>query len=157
MSYEELLRDGSFVMSQVANYQTKIFAFNDHHQCRESVNEPLKIDDEKYRIALDHLRQVDIIGLTEQFSHSVRMLEQRTGLQLGEPLQINVGEPTQTINEELRSRIAELNYYDIKLYTEAQKLFAKQYARGLWDPARVNNSISSSCFENQNHADPNVR
>lgn len=128
MSYEELLEDEQFVRRQLANYQTKVFAFSKHHPCRDSVNEPLKINEKKYALALEHLHQLHVIGLTEEFAKSIHVLEQRTGLSLGAPLVMNVSEPSEAISEELRAKIVALNYYDMQFYNQAKKLFLKQSA-----------------------------
>lgn len=128
ISYEELLKDEQFVRRQLANYQTKVFAFSKYHPCRDSVNEPLKIDEKKYALALEHLHRLHVIGLTEEFAKSIHLLEQRTGLSLGAPLLLNASEPSEAISEELRAKIISLNSYDMQFYDQAKELFLKQSA-----------------------------
>lgn len=80
------------------------------------------------RVAIQKLRSIECIGLTEQFDASIDYVEKKFDWKFPERLARNVN-TTNTLNEldpDLLNRIREGNYLDQRLYDMGVKLFVKQ-------------------------------
>jgi hypothetical protein len=131
LSPHEVLDDATFVRNQIADYQTKIFAFDSIAECGGSVNQPLAIGPARYDRALERLERVDVVGLTECFEASLRMVEARTGLRFGAPVRTNCGRRQPKLlscDEALVERIRALVPNDLRFYQAANRIFQRQLA-----------------------------
>lgn len=119
--YEEILDDTDFVDRQIRDYQTKIFAFGSVEQCPDTVNLVFDIDDERFERAVEQLRRVDILGLTEDLGGFSTRFAGKTGIELRLRR-----DNTSAIHDSLRpheaQRIDDLTKSDQLLYREAVAL-----------------------------------
>ncbi len=126
---QAMLDDEEFVAKQVRNYQTKMFAFDNFDECVATVNCPLSISPERFQLACQRLRRLDVVGLTEQFEESVDCIGRLTGMKFSKVIRTNVTKNRRRITageDELEKRIIELVPYDIELYELAKQLFERQ-------------------------------
>lgn len=122
-SYRQLLDHEPFVMGQVKDYQTKIFAFDSIAECPDHVNVPLAIDDDRFERALARLEKVDVLGLTENIPTFLAELCNTTWLENLEPLRHNEGGYGQPdLPPDVLERILELTARDRVLYERARQL-----------------------------------
>ena len=73
-----------------------------------------------------HLSNVDVVGLMEHFTESVRLIERATGRRLGEPVHENRSSRVELVPQALREEIEERNHADRELYRFAATLFERQ-------------------------------
>lgn len=126
-TYEELLELDGFVQRQLANYQTKVFAFDSLDECPEHVNVPLAIDTSRFERALARLEAVDVLGLTEDYPAFARALTRQAELDVAGERQANRGRYGRPeVSDAVRERILELTTLDRVLYRRAQELVARQ-------------------------------
>lgn len=128
LSYEEILDNEAFVKNQLENYQTKVFAFNGLEQCNRDTNMPLKITAENFKLALDRIDKVDIIGITEYFNESINLVEKKFRFNFNKLLYANRGAYDIQISQKVRQKIVDINEYDLALYDYAKSRFFENVA-----------------------------
>ena len=99
LSYEEILDNEDFVKKQLENYQTKVFALSDIEQCGGDTNIPLEITPENFKLALERLEKVDVIGTTENFNKSIELIEKKFGFEFKKRLYTNRGAKSDHISK----------------------------------------------------------
>ena len=117
---EAIYDDPTMNDRMICNHQTKIFS-------RQEADGPgpyLKVieqDERRLATAKATLERVDVLGLTEQFSRFLEVLEGRFGWAISRIDNVNVGEPVR-VAESFRRRILEDNVFDVELYDHARRL-----------------------------------
>ncbi len=109
------LDDAEFVERQIRDYQTKVFALD----AAGDVNRPCPIDAAAFERATARLREVDFVGLTEQYPESIRLFEAMSGLTLAPLPHVNRSRGYAATEAEL-ARIRALVPHDIALYELAR-------------------------------------
>jgi hypothetical protein len=105
------------------NYQVRVFASTAEEGVR-SVMHPLDIDQHRMELAKEHLEQVDIVGITEQYDEFLSRVVQRLGWDAGVQISSQrVSEPV-AVPDSLRRRIAAENEADLEFYAYARELLA---------------------------------
>jgi hypothetical protein len=74
-------------------------------------------------IAIENMKKMDFIGLSEDFKNSVLLSENIFNWNLGRKRKVNVTEKKYFISKELMIRIEEMNDEDIVLYDEVKKRY----------------------------------
>lgn len=119
----EMLDLKHFRDRQITNYQTKVFAME--NKSTLDVNYPLKIDEYDLNMAINNIRKLDYLGLTERMQDSIKIWNQ-----INKITDHVVSVPW--LNESLSESVVDdgfiekLNPYielDLKLYEEAKKNF----------------------------------
>jgi len=128
LSYEEILENQTFVDNQLRNYQTKVFAFKGIEQCDRDTNMPLELNDENFKLALDRIDKVDVIGITERFNESISLVEKEFGFSFDKRLHANRGAYDLQLTNGVRQKIMDINEYDLALYDYAKSRFLKSIA-----------------------------
>jgi hypothetical protein len=105
------------------NLQTKMFAAAPGEL--PNIFEPYAIDEERFERAQQHVRQLDFIGLTEDFERSSRLLFATFGWKLPPTLHANRGAPM-TVSRELEERIIADHVWDYRLYEFVKALYEEQ-------------------------------
>lgn len=123
LSYEEILDNEAFVKNQLGNYQTKVFAFSGIEECDRDANMPLEITADNFKLALDRLDKVDVIGITEHFDESIDLIEKKFGFEFKDRLHVNSGAYDVQISNKVRQKIMDINKHDIALYDYAKSRF----------------------------------
>ena len=134
-SFEELIEKRSFVRSHIANYQTKVFAFSAIEQCPDSVNAPLDIGPAEFAGAVEQVRSLSFVGLTERFDHSSLWIQKLTGLKFRRTLHRNgrrKGGQRLRARGTLEQRLIDLNEFDLKLYEVAREMFEERLSVAEW-------------------------
>lgn len=123
LSYEAILEEEGFVKNQLENYQTKVFAFKNIGECSRNTNMPLEITVENFRLALNRLDKVDVIGITEHFNESIDLIEKEFGFKFDKTLYANRGLYDVRISKKVRQKIMDINEHDLTLYEYATSRF----------------------------------
>ncbi len=125
--YEDVFRPAFF-----ANHMVKMFSLTAEEiatsVARDTWAMVMQIDFTPDRLprAKEHVAQLDVLGLHDEFDDFCAELERRFGWQLGEPLYAN-RTPAEDASASLRARIATDNALDLDLYEYARELYT---ARG---------------------------
>lgn len=80
--------------------------------------------------ARQHLAALDIVGLTEHFDDTVRLIERTSGRSLGPILHENRRASDDAVPAELRREIEANNQYDLALYDLAEQRFMQHRLAG---------------------------
>ena len=113
--------DSSFEMifekeiGQISNVQVKMTSgiYNDRNQSR--------VD-----IAIQNLKKLDFIGLSEDFENSVRIAELKFGWNLGKIKKVNITPSKSSISSVLIQKIIDYNAEDLIFYEEVKRQYALQ-------------------------------
>jgi len=115
MSLEEILAVDSLREAMITNYQTKVFSIR-HVDEVESVNHPLELHSWRQELALENLRDCDVVGFTDRFAEVSGQLDQLS-IRHSETLHTNTANPTDPdASEELLERVASVVNLDIELF-----------------------------------------
>lgn len=110
-----------FVERQIRNYQTKVLALDG----RENVNLVHPIDEAAFRRAEARLHEIDLVGLTERFAESVRLLEDMAGIRFAALAHQNKSRGYAASEAEVE-RIRALVPFDLALYETASRKLSAQ-------------------------------
>ena len=111
----EQLYDHPFLFSlQIHNHQVRVFAL-DRADGADSINQPIEIDDDKLKLALDNIDRVDILGLHDRYDEFVDAVHHRFGWDRKRVENWYVGGPTEVPDRLLR-RIRRDNAADIEFF-----------------------------------------
>jgi hypothetical protein len=120
----EEVYDNPFVYDTLLhNHQTKIFSARQDDKL-ETYMDVFEVDEVRLALAKKNLANVDVIGLTEQYSDFLDELVDRTGWHIERERRENVtpAEEIQPVSESLRQRIIDDNTLDIEFYEYAKQL-----------------------------------
>jgi hypothetical protein len=121
--YEDVFRPALF-----ANHMVKMFSLTAEEIATSAERDTwamvMRIDftPERLARAKEHVGELDVLGLHDQFDDFCTQLQARFGWQLGEPLYANRTPPEQVANS-LRARIAADNAMDVELFEYARELY----------------------------------
>ena len=160
LSLEEIYEDAFVYRHYVENHQTKVFAVTarDHPETLASTlthdehraylagtsadleagadvpSDTISVDDARLALAKQRLAEVDVLGVSEEFSDFVEQLRGRFGWWpegLSAQARANVSPESWEASAALRARIAHDNRFDLELYEHARELIAER--RGEYD------------------------
>jgi len=117
------LDDENFVNRQISDYQTKIFAIDG----LADVNEAHPIDDIAFARAKARLMSADFVGLTEQYTQSIRLFEGMSGIRFAPLPHANRSRGYAATEAEI-AHILTLVPYDVELYKLACEKLRAQLA-----------------------------
>jgi hypothetical protein len=80
------------------------------------------VDKEKLGLALERLRGIQVLCITEEFDLSTKLFSQKTEIKFKETLKLNMTPEIDATESEI-ARIKELVDLDIELYEEAKRIF----------------------------------
>lgn len=121
----QVFDDDEFRAAMIQNYQTKVFAIprlDDAH----GVNVPLPDRSVSVELAKERLEACDTVGLTGRFADSVDAFQRSTNIELTQRVHTNQSRSEETINETLRTRIAETTALDAELVDYAHGILDRQ-------------------------------
>lgn len=121
---EEIYQNPPAFAAYLDNLQLRAFAIDSIAQ-GGSMFEPTRLSESDIERALDRVDRVDVVGLTEDFADSVRLMATEFGWSFRRPLHINQGLPIE-VPDELRERIREDHALDRAFY---EKVREKYWAR----------------------------
>ena len=90
------------------------------------------VTDASLQRASANLDTLAVVGLTERFDESIRLIERTTGRTLGASLHENRRKFDDPVPEALAREIADRNAFDFELYARGVKLFEKQLRSAGW-------------------------
>jgi hypothetical protein len=120
--------DDHVFRSFVSNHQTAFFA-RTPRDGEQWIRDPIQVDDERFAVARHNLANVDVVGLTEDYTTFVDELRARFGWW---PMRPNLDERANVtsnrldVDAALRRRIADDNHYDVELYAYACDLVRRR-------------------------------
>lgn len=121
---EEIYERGNARPFHIENYQVRVFASTVSDGV-ESVLQRLPIDQRRMEIAKQHLRQVDVLGLTERYDEFIDAVLTRLGWPPVEVPNQRVSDYVE-VPQTLRQRIAADNAADLEFYEYARQLYAER-------------------------------
>lgn len=115
----------------VHNHQTKLLSMR-MADAPQGYLDIVAVDDERRRLALDNLEQVDVLGVTERYPDFLDAAERRFGWKVPRSARANESPPERGpgASPALVRRIAEENAIDVELYERARELVALRGRRG---------------------------
>ncbi len=126
----EIYADTDLSRMYIANHQTKIFSLTPDDGAR-SILRPIEIDDARLAAARENLAAIDAIGLTEHYGDFLEDLRAHQGWWpngVDHDARMNSSPEAWDAGPDLRERIADDNYYDLRLYEHAKELIAARAA-----------------------------
>ncbi len=112
------------------NVQTRMLSF-------KSIDEAVKLlhqmnpDRSRLELAKENLEKTHFIGITEQFSQSIKLCEKTFGWRFLRTRKENVAPEIDEDLKFVRERIQDRIQFDIELYELAKKLFAEKLAKAM--------------------------
>lgn len=117
---EEIYDDWSLQLSTLANHQCKVFSATPEDGAG-TIFDIIEIDDLRLERAIENLRTVDLVGITEDYERFRHRLGELLSLDL--PSAKAYASPGgETVSEAFRRRIAVDNAADMELYEVAREL-----------------------------------
>ncbi len=107
----------------IHNHMVKMLSLNVDEMAPMPLTQPLVFDDDRLRVALERLENLDVVGVQEHYDRFYRALETTFGWDLGAPRFANRTEQ-RPVSTALRRRIAADNALDMALYDHALGLVA---------------------------------
>lgn len=104
----------------IHNYQVKVFALRASDGA-DTVHQPIDIDDERLKQAMDHVASVDLLGVHDRYDEFVDTVHRRFGWQRRHVPSLRVSGPAD-VSERLLRRIRQDNAADIEFFEHARKL-----------------------------------
>lgn len=126
----DLLDDERFTGASVRDYQVRYFAWRSLGE-RASVNHALPIDAGRLELAEQRLASCDVVGVTERFDESLRVLGEATGIDVTDELHVNRTDekPEEAPTDAVLERILELTEHDRAFVATANRLLDERLAR----------------------------
>jgi hypothetical protein len=104
----------------VHNYQVKVFALRASDGA-DTVHQPLDIDDERLKLAMDRVASVDLLGVHDHYDEFVATVHRRFGWQRRNVPNLRVSGPVD-VPERLLRRIRRDNAADIEFFESVKRL-----------------------------------
>lgn len=119
----DLLDDARFTDASVRDYQVRYFAWRALGE-RASVNHALPVDAGRLELAEERLASCDVVGVTDRFDESLRVLADVTGIDVSDELHVNRTDetPEEAPTDEVLERILELTEHDRAFVATANRL-----------------------------------
>jgi hypothetical protein len=123
MSYEEIYDSEHYHLMFIRNFQVRQFALR-ASDAPESHLHHVDIDDARLAAAIEHLDQIDVLGLHDEYGAFLRALEADHGWRFGEIPKQRVS-PERDVSADLRRRIALDNAADVEFFAAARARFER--------------------------------
>lgn len=120
-TYKQILDHKDFEDRQIREYQTKVFAFDSIQQCPDTVDIAFEVDRQRFTNAVDRLKNVEVLGLTEDFRGFCTRFAATTEIDLS-PRRDNASALRDPLPPQEAQRIDRLTRYDQQLYKAAVAL-----------------------------------
>lgn len=124
MPLATLLDDQDLVERMIRDYQCKYFAFRSLDE-RSSVNHALPIDAARLEEAKEQLASCDVVGITERFPDTMRLVDHHLGLRLA-ARHVNESPREGEVTESLLDHLATLSVHNRELYDFALRRFDRE-------------------------------
>lgn len=121
LPFEAIYDDPMTFPMLIHDHQAKVFAITEADEA-ESVLEVIPIDDRRLTIAMDHLRQVDLIGFSEDYDTFTAQVVDRFGWRIGPKGRWWESTEDWKVPTSLIQRIERDNAADIEFYEFARDL-----------------------------------
>lgn len=125
----DLLDDETYAANALRDYQVRYFAWRALGE-RASVNHALPVDAGRLALAEERLAGCDVVGVTERFDDSLRLLAAATGIDVGDELHVNrTGEgEAEPVADEVMERVLALTEHDRAFVATADRLLDERLA-----------------------------
>lgn len=127
-SLEEIYEDPIRFHGLIHNHMVKMFSLPLSPDL-DTVMAHIEFNEDHLTTARQNLRQVDVIGLQEDYGSFCVRLKGRFGWDIDPNIRQNTTRTSETINPEFLRRIMQDNHLDIRFYKYAQKLIAQRAER----------------------------
>lgn len=129
VSLAELYREqDALEFRHIDNLQTRIFS-STATGVETAWHDLAELDESALEISLENLSTLDIIGVTEHFSDTVRMVGHMSGRDLGPTLHLRRRRSNAVVPDDIRLEIETHNRYDVALYAAVLERFREQRER----------------------------
>jgi hypothetical protein len=121
----DLMKNDEFVASRIANFQTKVLSA----PFGRLFDPDFVVGEEEYKLAIENLHKLDVVGINEEFKTSCQLFDQRFGTAVAQTRirrdNKSRKKPVQDI-EAVRDKLLPHLKWDDLLYAEAKAIFCKQ-------------------------------